>query len=113
MPWVSSGLTASPLGGGNALFGYSGRGFEDWMRPGRRGDLTELAFVGPGSPNPDLRPWPKDYNNFGPAIGFAWQIPWFGASQTTLRGGYQVSYLLGGGRFNTLEGPLANPPGSS
>jgi hypothetical protein len=113
VPWVSSGLTASPMGGGNALFGYSGRSFEDWMRPGRRGDLTELVFVGPGSPNPDLRPWQKDLNNFGPAIGFAWQVPWFGAGQTTVRGGYQVSYLLGGGRFNTLDGPLANPPGSS
>src|SRR5678815_3052913 len=30
-----------------------------------------------------------------------------------VRGGYQVSYLVGGGRFNTLNGPLANPPGSS
>jgi len=113
VPWVSSGLTASPLGGGNALFGYSGRGFDDWMRPGRRGDLTELVFVGPDSPNPDLKPWPKDYNNFGPAVGFAWQIPWFGTGQTTLRGGYQISYLIGGGRFATLDGPLANPPGSS
>jgi hypothetical protein len=113
VPWVSDGLTASPLGGGDALFGYSGRGYDDWMRPGQRGDSTELAFVGPGSPNPNMRPWQKDFNNIGPAIGFAWQVPWFGAGQTTVRGGYQVSYLLGGGRFSTLEGPLANPPGSS
>jgi hypothetical protein len=83
------------------------------MRPGQRGDLTELIFVGPDSPNPDVGAWEKDVNNFGPAIGFSWQVPWFGAGQTTVRGGYQVSYLLGGGRFSTLDATLANPPGSS
>ena len=113
VPWVSNGLTATPEGGGDALFGYSGRGFENWMRPGQRGDLTKLIFVGPDSPNPDISAWDKDYNNFGPAIGFSWQVPWFGAGQTTVRGGYQVSYLLGGGRFSTLDTTLANPPGSS
>jgi hypothetical protein len=112
--WVSDGLTPSPQGGGEALFGYSGRGFKDWMRPGQRGDLTQLVFVGPGSPNPGAKPWNKDGNNIGPAIGFAWQVPWFGAGQTTVRGGYQMSFLSGGGgRFNTLSTPLANPPGSS
>jgi hypothetical protein len=114
VPWISNGLTTAPAGGGNALFGYSGRGFQDWMKPGQRGDLTQLIFVGPDSPNPDLRPWPKDFHNFGPAIGFAWQVPWFGVGQTTVRGGYQVSFLPGGGgRFSTLSGALANPPGSS
>jgi hypothetical protein len=111
VPWVGDGLTASVRGGGDALFGYSGRGFENWMRPGKRGDPTELIFVGPGSPNPDLRPWKKDLNNFGPAVGFAWQVPWFGAGQTTIRGGYQLSYLLGS--LGGLDGSLANPPGSS
>jgi hypothetical protein len=58
--------------------------------------------------------WPKDYNNFGPALGFAWNVPYFGSGgKMVVRGGYQVSYLVGGGRFNTLNGPLANPPGSS
>jgi hypothetical protein len=114
VPWVANGLTASPLGGGNALFGISGRNFQDWMKPGQRGDLTQLAYVGPGSPNPDLKVWPKDWNNIGPAIGFAWQVPWFGAGQTTVRGGYQLSFLPGGGgRFSTITTPLANPPGSS
>jgi hypothetical protein len=114
VPWVSNGLTAIPVGGGNALFGYSGRGFQNWMQPGQHGDLTQLQFVGPGSPNPGIGAWPKDKHNFGPAVGFAWQIPWFGAGQTTLRGGYQVSFLPGGGgRFQTLNTVLANPPGSS
>jgi len=118
VPWVSNGLTASPIGGGNALFGISGRGFDSWMRPTPNAAydpnlLTKLTFVGPDSPNPNLLAWPKDKNNFGPAIGFAWQVPWFGEGQTTVRGGYQISYLSGGGRFNTINAPLANPPGSS
>jgi hypothetical protein len=113
VPWVSKGLTAVPDGGGDALFGYSGRGFENWMKPGQRGDLTKLIFVGPDSPNPEITAWDKDANNFGPAIGFSWNVPWFGEGQTTVRGGYQMSYVLGGGRFSTLDGPLANPPGSS
>jgi hypothetical protein len=114
VPWVSDGLTPSPVGGGDGLFGYSGRGFKDWMRPGQRGENTQLIFVGPGSPNPNLMAWPKDWNNIGPAVGFAWQVPWFGAGQTTIRGGYQISFLPGGsGRFNVISTPLSNPPGSS
>ncbi|PYS36435.1 MAG: hypothetical protein DMG14_24410 [Acidobacteria bacterium] len=118
VPWVSDGLTASPVGGGDALFGVSGRGFGSWMKPlpGASYDpnmLTQLTFVGPDSLNPNLSVWPKDKNNFGPAVGFAWQVPWFGAGQTTVRGGYQLSYLSGGGRFNTINTALANPPGSS
>jgi hypothetical protein len=111
VPWVSDGLTASTLGGGNALFGVSGRSFEDWMRPGERAPVTELVFVGPNSPNPDARPWPKDKNNLGPAVGFSWQVPWFGQGQTTIRGGYQLTYLLES--LGGLDGSLANPPGSS
>jgi Carboxypeptidase regulatory-like domain len=118
VPWVSGGLTAAPVGGGDALFGISGRGFGSWMKSTAglafdANQLTQLQFVGPDSPHSDVLAWPKDKNNFSPAIGFAWQIPWFGEGQTTLRGGYQVSYLSGGGRFNTINGPLANPPGSS
>jgi hypothetical protein len=117
VPWVSDGLTASPIGGGNALFGYSGRGFTDWMKPGERGELTQLIFVGPGSPNPNQRAYKKDWNNFGPAVGFAWQVPWFGAGQTTVRGGYQISFLRdrgfdqGGG--GGLSNSMVNVPGAS
>jgi len=112
--WVSNGLTAAPVGGGLNLFGYSGGSFSTWMQPGQRGALTQLQFVGPGSPNPGIDVWPKEKHNFAPAVGFAWQVPWFGAGRTTLRGGYQLSYLPGGGgRVGALNTTLANPPGSS
>jgi hypothetical protein len=112
VPFVASGLTVRAVGGGDAVFGISGRDFTGWMRPGERAPVTSVEFVGPHSPNPDQTVYPNDYNNFGPAIGFAWNVPWFGEGKTTVRGGYQVTYQ-GGGRFNTLQGPLASPPGST
>jgi hypothetical protein len=41
-----------------------------------------------------------DHNNFGPRIGFAWDV--FGSGKTSLRGGYGVSYE------GTLYNPLSN-----
>src|SRR5215813_7736381 len=110
VPFSASGLAVQPLGGGGAAFGISGRDFSGWMSPGARADQTTLQFVGPNSPNPDKSVYNNDWNNFGPALGFAWQLPWLGKEKTTIRGGYQITYQ-GGSRFNTLEGPLTFPPG--
>ena len=123
VPWIASGLTVAPVGGSSAVWGISGRDFTGWMSPGVRGNVTTMQFVGPNSPNPDLGVFQKEYNNFGPAIGFAWQIPWFGQGKTTIRGGYQVTYQ-GIGRFDELHsgifdggsfypGPMAAVPGST
>jgi hypothetical protein len=49
IPWVHGGLTPVLVGGGNALFGYSGGSFADWMSPGQRGALTELGFGAVGT----------------------------------------------------------------
>jgi hypothetical protein len=79
--------------------------------------LTTIEFVGPNSPNPSKSVLPSDMNNFGPAVGFSWQVPWFGEGKTTLRGGYQMTYggsgrLVGGGFANTIEGVAGNSPGA-
>jgi hypothetical protein len=112
VPWERNGLTTGLKDGGHSLFGLSGRSFNDWMKPGVRGELTELIYVGPNSPNPDQKIYQRDMNNFGPAIGFAWQVPWFGQGKTTVRGGYQIQFL-GGGRGFILDTAIGNPPGSS
>ena len=39
--------------------------------------LTELEFVGPNSPNTSKTAVPADWDNIGPAVGFAYQVPWF------------------------------------
>jgi hypothetical protein len=71
--------------------------------------MTSIEFVGPGTSNPSKTILPRDRNNFGPAIGFAWQVPWFGAGKTTVRGGYSVQYQ----RVNISEQTLASAPGNT
>ncbi len=114
VPFLKNGLTAGLRGGSTAAYGISGRNWEEaFWQPGARADMTELVFVGPDSPNPNQKVYAKDLNNFGPAVGFAWQLPWFGKGRTTLRGGYQISYVGGGQTNTTSEGIFANPPGST
>ncbi|HMF02426.1 MAG TPA: TonB-dependent receptor [Terriglobia bacterium] len=107
VPYEKNGLAGTLAGGGAALFGISGRSFDGWMSPGARADASQIIFVGPNSPNSGLRPYPRDLNNFGPAVGFAWNA----TSNTVVRGGYQIQYV-GGGNFNGIEGALGQTPGS-
>src|SRR5262245_55206878 len=112
VPYERNGLTTALKGGGYSLFGLSGRTFSDWMKPGVRGDPMAIIYVGPHSTNPDQPIYKRDVNNFGPAVGLAWNIPWGGQGKTTLRGGYQIQYL-GSGRGFVLDTAIGNPPGSS
>jgi Carboxypeptidase regulatory-like domain len=112
VPWERNGLTTALQGGGYSLFGLSGRSFNDWMKPGVRGDLMQIIYVGPNSPNPGQAIYNRDLNNFSPAVGFAWSVPWAGKDKTTVRGGYQIQYT-GGGRGFVLDTAIGNPPGSS
>ena len=94
---------AAASGGPSAIWGISGSGFSDWMKPGVRGTNTVSAYVGKGSPNAGTPWYEDDYNNFGPAIGFAWQLPWLGQGKTTIRGGYQVTYQIGQSGNNLFQ----------
>jgi hypothetical protein len=76
--------------------------------------LTTIDFFGPGSPNPGIRAIPADYTDFGPAVGFAYQL----SNRTTIRGGYQISYTDSRARStSTLPGgtqsAIGNNPGSA
>jgi hypothetical protein len=95
-----NGLMAAPKGGGDGLFGLSGSSFADWFHPGIRGQLMTAEFIGKNSPNPNKLLYKNDKNNFGPAVGFSWSLPWFGKDKTVLRGGYGLYYtgiFAGGG----------------
>jgi hypothetical protein len=95
VPWARNGMTVGFKGGANSLFGGTGS-WTNWQAVNPTFDSTKLTqeiFVGPNSPNPDMSAYNKDLNNFGPAVGFAWQLPWLGKGKTTLRGGYQLSYI--------------------
>jgi len=105
-------MTAGFEGGGSALFGISGRSWEEaFWKPGERADPAKSIFIGPSSPNSGQGVYEKDMNNFGPAIGFAWQLPWFGKGKTTLRGGYQLTYTPSA-RVTNIADTLGAPPGT-
>jgi Carboxypeptidase regulatory-like domain/TonB-dependent Receptor Plug Domain len=71
--------------------------------------LTAIQFVGPQTTNPDQTVLSRNRKNFGPAIGFAWQLPWFGAEKTTVRGGYSIQYE----RLTVRDDILASAPGNT
>ena len=79
VPWAGKGMTAGLVGGPMSIFGGSEGGFDTWLKSATYNPANETLqnFVGPGSPNPDQMVYNKDKNNFGPAVGFAWQLPWF------------------------------------
>src|SRR6266699_193368 len=115
VPYEGQGLSIVPSGGEGALalFGVSGRSFDRWMRPDNPVDLnllTQVEFVGPKTHQPDKSIYPNDWNNFGPAVGFAWALPWFGEGKTNVRGGYQISYI-GGGHAGNLSNFIFSTPG--
>jgi outer membrane receptor protein involved in Fe transport len=64
-------------------------------------NLATLAGVcGPGGFAPSATLGAGDHNNFGPRVGFAWDV--FGDGKTSLRGGFGVAYE------GTLYNPLSN-----
>jgi hypothetical protein len=113
VPYEGHGLTVGPVGGGHALFGVSGRSFDTWLRPDNPVDLnllTQVEFVGPKTVNEGRSIYKKDWNNFGPAIGFSWTIPSFAGKPLSIRGGYQITYA-GSGRLGNYSNYLFSNPG--
>jgi hypothetical protein len=61
---------------------------------------------GPGGFGPTKQLSTGDHNNFGPRVGFAWDM--FGDGKTSMRGGFGVSYE--GTLYNPLSNSRWNPP---
>jgi len=74
--------------------------------------LTKLEYVGPGSDHPNKSVVRKDWGNLGPAIGFAWQLPWFGQGKTTLRAGFSMTYGVASRNAATTENIIGNVAGA-
>ncbi|MDZ7638819.1 MAG: carboxypeptidase regulatory-like domain-containing protein [Bryobacterales bacterium] len=70
--------------------------------PGAGGLPGALAFYGSGPGRTgDLRPFPTDYSNIGPRLGFAYRL----SDKTVLRGGWGIYYqTLGNGGCGCRQG---------
>ena len=77
----------------NSIFGLSGTSYTDLFKTsGTSGALTQQIPVGPNSPNPSKQLYNNDYNNFGPAVGLSWSLPFWGKDKTVVRLGYSLNY---------------------
>ena len=83
VPYEGHGLAGKPVGGETGLCGLS------------CGGLTNVEFVGKNSPNPDKQLFNNEWNNFAPAFGLSWSLPWLGKDKTVVRAGYGWSYTGG------------------
>ena len=74
--------------------------------PGAGNRNGALVFYGSGAGREGvLRPYPTDFTNFGPHLGFAFRL----TSKTVIRGGYSIVYqALGNGGCGCRTG-FANP----
>jgi hypothetical protein len=115
IPYLDNGMTVGLEGGGGAIFGPTG-GYDNWFAPIGPGDtvtesLVSLRSIGPDGEHPDESLYDRRWTNFGPAIGFAYELPWFGKGKTTIRGGYQLSYISFNGDFGNIQGAAGQSPG--
>jgi len=111
-PYEDNGLSARVVGGKAGLFGISGTDFNALWHPGvMQGSITRVEFVGKKSTHPDKKTNRDDWNNFAPAVGLSWSLPWWGRDKTVVRAGYGMSYLGGPRSFNTVETIISNVPG--
>ncbi|MGH9905660.1 MAG: carboxypeptidase regulatory-like domain-containing protein [Pyrinomonadaceae bacterium] len=93
VPYDKHGKAVGLVGGSQSIFGISGTSLADIFQPGRlNGQLTLLQTVGKNSENERLKLYNNDLNNFAPAFGLSWALPWFGKDKTVLRMGYSVGY---------------------
>jgi hypothetical protein len=76
-------------------------------------NLTQVQFVGKNSTHPDILPNLKgnDLNNWAPAVGLSWNLPWFGKNKTVLRSGYGINYIGALRNFITVDSTLGTVPG--
>jgi len=120
VPFEADGMTTGVKDLIDGLYGVS-RNLDKWMNDfstlqGYQSSInydidgTRQMFVGPNSGNPNIPVFNKDLNNFAPHVGFSWQLPWWGRGQTTMRGGYSISYSQLG-NMDTFAGALINVPG--
>ncbi|PYS26420.1 MAG: hypothetical protein DMG11_20045, partial [Acidobacteria bacterium] len=101
-PYESHGLAGHAKGGQAGLFGISGTNFNALWNPfATGGSLTTIELIGKNSPNPGIKPYKEDKNNFAPSVGFSWSLPHL--HNTVLRGGYGINGFGGSARYGQSD----------
>jgi hypothetical protein len=73
--------------------------------------LTTVQFVGKNSTHEGILSNKNDWNNFAPAVGLSWNLPWWGKDKTVLRAGYGISFAGAARNFIAVDGVLGTVPG--
>ena len=107
-------MNASPVGGSAGLVWNFGHQLADMWQPGHiAGQPTQLQLSARTPQSRTRCSINNDRNNFGPAVGLSWSLPWGGKDKTVVRAGYGISYQ-GAASFNAgLSLFVGNNPGLS
>ena len=87
VPQFTTGAALLPVGGADGVWGVSGT--DNLFAPGRLTGQPTVLNYGAVEDAPPL--YQRDWNNFAPSIGFAWDVR--GDGRTSVRGGYSISYV--------------------
>jgi len=94
VPWEQRGVATGLVGGSAGLFGISGTNLAAEFQPGASGgSMTQTLPIGKNSPNSGQKLYADDWNNFAPAVGLSWSVPYWGKDKTVLRMGYSINYI--------------------
>jgi hypothetical protein len=114
-PWEEKGLAARIAGNDESAFTNvtctSDPGTPNFTSTCT--NLTQVQFVGKNSTHPDILTNLKgnDLNNWAPAVGFSWNVPWLGKEKTVLRSGYGISYQGALRDFIRVDNAIGTVPG--
>jgi hypothetical protein len=120
MPYEAHGLAARVVGNESTFLNVSCAGTPGVAGSNLNADgtpnctnLATVQFVGKNSPNPNIGTYVNgnDLNNFAPAVGLAWNVPWFGKGKTVVRTGYGMTYQGALRSFILVDGAIGTVPG--